>query len=71
MKVLEISTVRPHLDITTKRAQLDITSRIRRFSAKRVAPKMNVERKAATFKVDWSSVWAQLGRRSPTHLKNF
>lgn len=71
MKVLEISTVRPHLDITTKRAELNMHNRIRRFSTKRVAPKMNVERKAASFKVDWSSVWAQLGRRSPTHLKNY
>lgn len=71
MKVLEISTVRPTLEITSKRAQVDITNRIRRFSSKRVPPKMSMERKAASFKVDWDSVWAQSGRRSPSHLRNY
>jgi hypothetical protein len=32
---------------------------------------MNVERKAPSFKVDWKKVWAQSGRRSPQHLKNY
>lgn len=71
MKTLEISTVRPHLEINSTRARIDITNRVRRFSAKRVAPKMNVEQKAASFKVDWSSVWAQSGRRSPSQLSNY
>jgi hypothetical protein len=69
--MLEITTVRPHLEVTSRRAQMEITNRIRRFSVKRVAPKMTVERKAPSFKVDWNRVWAQSGRRSPTHLKNY
>lgn len=73
MKVLDITTTRPQLDIRSTRAQMEITNsnRVRRFSAKRVAPKMTVERKAASFKVDWASTWAQSGRRSPAYLKNY
>jgi hypothetical protein len=32
---------------------------------------MNVETKAASFKVDWKRVWAESGRRSPNYLKNY
>ncbi|MGI6152238.1 MAG: DUF6470 family protein [Christensenellaceae bacterium] len=69
MKTLSIQTTRPTLDITSTRAQLNITNKIRRFTSKRTPPQMTVQRQAPSFKVDWSTVWAQSGRRSPEKLQ--
>lgn len=71
MKTLDIQTSRPRLDITSTRASLEITNKTRRFTSKRVAPQMNVERQAPTMKVNWSKVWAESGRRSPEQLKQY
>lgn len=68
---MNITTHRPRLDITTTNARLDITNRIRRMSASRTAPKMTVERTNPSFKVDWSRVWSESGRRTPSNLSGY
>ena len=71
MMTLNIRTSQPRLDIMTTNARMNITNRIRRFSARRVSPQMKVERQGASFKVDWSQVWAESGRKSPERLRAF
>ncbi len=71
MGALSIQTSRPYLDITTTRARIDITNKIRRFSAKRTPPQMKIERQAASYKVDWSQVWARSRRNTSVNMKKY